>query len=332
MAYVKSQALYYPYIKVPKSSWFTRILLYWDEVGAIVPYEYIKDPHKLGSYMVGLVREKLVHQVMPGMYLSQAPNFDKAFLDFVDKSITILRSPKDKWPRVHMEKLQSLGEKLCDRGLARRSPKKEFSQWLKVERNTANAFMAYLAGVLGQIPEQTFCPVTDKPQWLAPFVDKHEQRKSPIRRIILREILPAPNRKIAAGRLADFKRKYQNELREFRGEVEDRVSELSLIEDEKSRKLRSKDVIVGLRGGVADLVTIMKEQPAWPKIDFGSICTVVGAGITAYEALVKQDYGSSLAGAALSVAPVVINAFGDSKKQLEGKPLAYAALASGELT
>ena len=33
---MKACAIYYPYIKVPNSAWFTRTLLYWDEVGAIV--------------------------------------------------------------------------------------------------------------------------------------------------------------------------------------------------------------------------------------------------------------------------------------------------------
>jgi len=34
---MEANALYFPYIKVPKSAWFTRILLYWDKVGAIIP-------------------------------------------------------------------------------------------------------------------------------------------------------------------------------------------------------------------------------------------------------------------------------------------------------
>lgn len=31
------KVLYFPYISVPESAWFTRVLLYWDEVGSIVP-------------------------------------------------------------------------------------------------------------------------------------------------------------------------------------------------------------------------------------------------------------------------------------------------------
>lgn len=47
---MSSNALYYPYIQVPESPWFTRVLLYWDRVGAIVPNDYIEDPDRRAIY------------------------------------------------------------------------------------------------------------------------------------------------------------------------------------------------------------------------------------------------------------------------------------------
>lgn len=44
-------ALYYPYIKVPESDWFTRVLLYWDVVGAIVPYEYVSSLNSVALFL-----------------------------------------------------------------------------------------------------------------------------------------------------------------------------------------------------------------------------------------------------------------------------------------
>jgi hypothetical protein len=105
MAQEVSRALYYPYIQVPKSPWFTRVLLYWDKVGAIVPYEYIEDPDRLGGYMVGLVREHLVQQIIPGQYLSRVKNFKLAFLQYIDTQDFKTRY-RSSWPKVHMEKLQ----------------------------------------------------------------------------------------------------------------------------------------------------------------------------------------------------------------------------------
>ena len=123
---MSSNALYYPYIRVPESPWFTRVLLYWDRVGAIVPSEYLNDPDRLGPYMVGLVKEELVDQVIPGAHLWRVENFTKAFLDYVDGKYGTYGEPcASDWATVHyeklggssvhMEKLQGLGKELCER-------------------------------------------------------------------------------------------------------------------------------------------------------------------------------------------------------------------------
>jgi hypothetical protein len=52
--------------------------------------------------------------------------------------------------RVHMEKLDELGEELVKRHLARRVPR---SAWYDVEPRIERDFMAYLAGVLGRISD-----------------------------------------------------------------------------------------------------------------------------------------------------------------------------------
>src|SRR4051812_19408805 len=160
---MKSCALYYPYIKVPQSSWFTRVLLYWDEIGAIVPYEYIEDPERLGQYMVGLVREELVTQVVPGAHLWKVPNFESAFLSYVDGRRPTQVANQSTWPRVHMEKLQGLGESLCSRDLAWKEAGEAYSPWYRIEPSVADDFMAYLATVLGKVGgTEVFTPITEE--------------------------------------------------------------------------------------------------------------------------------------------------------------------------
>ena len=68
---MKNKVLYFPYINVPNSIWFTRMLLYWDEVGAIVPYEYIDNPEKLDSHTKSLVEAELVRAVPAHLRLRQ---------------------------------------------------------------------------------------------------------------------------------------------------------------------------------------------------------------------------------------------------------------------
>ena len=291
-----SNALYYPYIRVPESPWFTRVLLYWDKVGAIVPYEFLKDPDRLGPYMVSLVRENLVTQVIPGLYLGRARNFTNAFLDFIDAKYSKKGEPfHSEWAAVnkekliigasvHMEKLDNIADKLCERGLAIRDTGKKYSQWLKVEPRIAGDFMAYLAGVLGQmVGDETFYPITDREEELSPFLghaeNEHGDSKLKIRQLLLSGILPAPSKQLEASQLLDFKEHYKPELRRFRIQVENRVSELAAIEDDELQKMRMKDITANFRETIDEIAARMKEQKNWPRLDFGTFCAVVVSGL-----------------------------------------------------
>ncbi len=319
-----SSVLYYPYINVPQSPWFTQVLLYWDRVGAIVPYEYIQEPDKLGPYMVGLVREHLVEQVIPGMYLWQIKNFEKAFLDHVDAQ-KLRANYQPTWPKIHMEKLQGLGDALSQRGLARKHGKEEYSPWYKVEPKVADSFMAYLASALGQLAEERFYPITQDSESLSMFIDKSIRSRFATRKIVLDAILPAPSGEIEAGRLAEFKAAHKEELRRFRLLVEDKISELSLIGRERDRQMRSREVSSDLRSEVDELANRMNEQHNWPRIGFADFCAVAGSGIGIWEAVRNHSLTFGLTSAALSLAPVVRNAFRGSDLHLEDRPLAYAA-------
>ena len=65
------KVLYLPYISVPESAWFTRVLLYWDEVGSIVPSAYEVDLSRLTPYMQELVHAELVRPIVHARYDSQ---------------------------------------------------------------------------------------------------------------------------------------------------------------------------------------------------------------------------------------------------------------------
>jgi len=55
------------------------MLLYWDQVSSIVPYEFTQRPESLGPYMRSLVEQELVFQVIPGAHIYDIPNFEGAF-------------------------------------------------------------------------------------------------------------------------------------------------------------------------------------------------------------------------------------------------------------
>lgn len=341
---MSSNALYYPYIQVPESPWFTRVLLYWDRVGAIVPNDYIEDPDRLGSYMVSLVRENLVEQVIPGMHLWRVSNFANAFLEYTDAKYGSFGEPYiSDWAAVHagnlggssihMEKLHDLGAKLCERGMARRDDNDEYSPWFKIEPRIADDFMAYLAGVLGQMPgDARFSPITNRRTNLDPYVPElpPPDPKYDVRLVLLENILPAPAGSLEAAQLRDFKQQYEEPLRRFRKEVEEEISELASIGDAKLQKMRLEDVTASLRETINEVTARMGEKN-WPQLNFGTLCTVVGSGMTAWKAVLDQDWRFGVTGAALSLAPAVYSAFRGSDVSVCDEPLAYAALAGKHL-
>ena len=336
-------ALYYPFIHVPKNAWFTRVLLYCDKVGAIVPYDYIDDPDRLGDYMVGLVRENLVEQVIPGAHLWKVDNFRDAFLEYIDAKYGENNEPAT-WASVHseklgslsihMEKLDDLTDKLCERGLAKRNEENEYSPWIQIEAKVANDFMAYLASVLGQIPgEETFVPITNETKQIRPFAgDDSDQTllRLQLRHLVLDEILPSPTQAVEPARLHDFKEEHSGKLRTFQRHIEAKISDLAANPDEAKRRIHLDDIKGEFRDNIDELVAKMSEQDGWPTLDFGSLCTIVGSSMCAWKAVIDQDWKFGLTGAALSLAPAVYNAFRHSNIPLNNRPLAYAALAQHE--
>src|SRR5580692_402854 len=99
--------LYFPSIRVPETEWFTRVLLYWDTVGTIVPTEYLDDPHFLRPYTAGLKDEGLLTFATPDSGW-EAPGYYESFLKLVDA----LGLGTDQVPlasretvRIHVEKM-----------------------------------------------------------------------------------------------------------------------------------------------------------------------------------------------------------------------------------
>jgi hypothetical protein len=296
--------------------------------------------------MLSLVREQLVEQVIPGMYLWRALNFTDAFLEYADAKYGSHGEPyKSDWASVHseklggssvhMEKLHDLGEKLCERGMAKRDEDDPYSPWFKIEPRIANDFMAYLAGVLGQMADEVhFSPLTNHRSHLAPFIPQSPPNdpKFKVRQLLLEGILPAPAESLDASQLRNFKQKYREPFGRFRKQIEEKVSELAAIADEELKQMRLADITKSLSDTVEEITARMKEQRNWPRLDFGTLCIIVGSGMSAWKAVIDQDWKFGVTGAALSLAPAVYSAFrGSNVATWADQPLAYAALARTRL-
>ena len=118
---MKNKVLYFPYINVPNSIWFTRMLLYWDEVGAIVPYDFIERPERLDEHTRSLVQATLVKQVIPGEFLNKIPAYKDSFVNYLESLGSNLEKRRKSFKgfpkmrrkyRIHIEKMDELGQKL----------------------------------------------------------------------------------------------------------------------------------------------------------------------------------------------------------------------------
>jgi hypothetical protein len=132
-----NNVLYFPYISVPNSAWFTRILLYWDSVSSIAPLDFWEEPGKLTAHMRSLVRVGLVRQVHPGGYIYDIPGFDDEFLSFLeglDSELDVRRSRFNDGTRfrIHAEKMGSIPDALVAMSLA----EEDGYPWFQVERQT----------------------------------------------------------------------------------------------------------------------------------------------------------------------------------------------------
>lgn len=333
---MKKNVIYFPYIRVPQSEWFTRALIYYDQVSSIVPYEYIRSP-KLGKYMDALIYENLVKPIIPRDYIYKIPNFTKAFLEYVDKSgypvpKGIIRKKKVPTFALHMEKLGSIGDELCNRGLAYL----ENYPWYNIETYTANQFMAYLAATLGKLPEINSEPVTDITKNLASFAAQyHKEGKLPqrdeLRTIILKDILPAPKQKINPSKLAKFKSDHKRELTRFRNNIKSFLINVSAIEDKILIDESVKQFIVKTRDEVDELKKLM-ESKGWRNITLGRFLAYSSAILGLCKAIEAGGLLGVVA-AAFGVSSAIYVTIRDTMGMdtLEGKYTAFAVLAQKEL-
>jgi hypothetical protein len=325
---MRDNALYFPYISVPDTAWFTRILLYWDKVSSIVPYDIASSPNQLSSYMKELVDVELVQPVFPANYIYSIPKFERPFLIYIHEKHNQLKRRKTqptKLPRIrlHFEKIETITDDLVKLGLA----ELDTYPWYEVEAWVANAFMAYLAMTLGKLKEINAAPITDDYESFRLLGGNarsrtSQQRRTKAREIVLESILPSPNQPVKVNDLVKFKDKHGHLLQSFRNVVESACIEISSIEDPEMMEEKAQYTIKELQGSINEITCVMKDR--WHKVTFATLIPLLGAGVS----LLATPLNPPLAftGASLSLTGAVYQAFANEKQYKEAlaQPLAYA--------
>ncbi|MHB1345309.1 MAG: DUF6236 family protein [Thermoleophilia bacterium] len=327
-------ALYFPYIRVPESVWFARILLYWERVGAIVPSDHIGRRDLLGDYMDDLIKASLVKPVMPGEYVHALPRFRESLVALVGQGPELDRRRNDfragQAPMsLHFEKAGDSADVLMELGLARRGK----GPWYEVEVETAQLFMAFLAGALSQVDALRMEPVTDELEYIQPFsgglpVERSVMTEGPVRTLLLNDLLPAPMGQLSVRKLVRFRERHHDRLAGFRRKIEVTVLDVAQIADPIQRQRRLELAQEELRDEAHEIAQRIKSL--WtPRVVFSSLMGVVGAAGPAAYSLATGDNVPAVLGVP-SVASAVLGVLSEvqGRREVLNRPLAYAVLAS----
>jgi hypothetical protein len=333
-------ALYFPYLRVPESAWFTQILLYWDRAATIAPYAITNDETLLGTYVRNLNRAGLLSFVQPDDSLWRvSEEFVTAFLRSIDaQNESTDQRRRSEFKRLHTGKMgYQIFRELEHRGLARADDTRERDSWWMIEESTADQYMAYLAAVLCGLHADGFmCPVTDTETSVGTFAFPSGDLESRMRYLRYQTILralPAPSEPVDVDEVLRFKEKWGGSLSRLRRHLDLRLVDIAALDDPEVRKVKSDLVAEELADEVALLRENM-EKRRWPKVLLVGIGGVVASALGLAAGVATGGMGPLALG--LTVGSGVLSTGGAAAGAVDAAraprldrnhPLAYAALA-----
>jgi hypothetical protein len=337
------KALYFPYIRTPDDDWFTRVVLYWDSVGTIVPGGLELDERYVTPRMKELSDHgmlELVHPMGSMQWAEREGKFREAFLSLVDNNPELqarLKSPEQMaFSRVHLWKLGALAKALVERGLARyiEGDGRSWELWIEVESSTADLFMAYLALALASDPDGPMEPVTNHPGSLAALANGTPGQPGPrvkaarrMRAHVLEELLPAPGATTTVAELVAFKREHNDRLVLFRDAI-DRAVMAAASDPDPDAQQELLRIEVARFVGERDAIRQEMEKRRWPGISLGSAAVLVGTTPQFLDAAEKHWLLGLLAGGGVIAAAYQLVKDIVKPEDYLSKPMAYAAFAA----
>lgn len=223
----KRAILYYPTISIPTNDWLRRSLLYWDEIGSIVPVDY--EENTLIPYSPDIQFLKAEGEFRPFRPRELAYRWEKV-QELMKELVSIIETPKFQnilprremrllHSRIHRDKVSdSLVDYLEDWGLAQRD--REDCDWIKFENRTALLYMAILAKYLADEDSMATVPGTD----LQEYENLIYEAMLPsdgfaCLKTSYFNMVPVPREDVPLSDIVKFKRKRRSELLGFRQQI-----------------------------------------------------------------------------------------------------------------
>lgn len=274
-----SNILYYPYINLPRTDWTLRTLMYYDNIGSIVPQEYFYSPERnYEPFMLELVRNELVTPINPIEVFQNPWQVTRPFLQMIENNSGRLRQTQinfrnnkelihgDKFQtsRIHSDKFdENIFYGLQDLGLAERGE----GRWWLVETKTANNLMKFLATIISARTERL--PTTD---YVRPFFNRPTFHNPNLKReTILTNLIPFPE-DINLEKLMRFKQQHSNLLNAFRTKVEMIVLDPNIIEGTPLFHQHLTELLQR-----KEELTVKMNESKFNSILFGTVCGLIGA-------------------------------------------------------
>jgi hypothetical protein len=241
---MKSNVIYYPYMRMPNDEWFSQVALYWDKLYTMTTSYHSNSWKFPGTYEEKLVRSKLVETINIKEHLGERDKLEK-FLEYVDSPDYPIPHDKNKWEaseRMFHEKMEwdsEIFRGLRERGLV---SERAIDGWYEVEAYTAKQYMAYLAAAIGEDREINANAITDRQANLESFIESNEQKNAPekktiqVSNIVLNKILPSPGGRADPELIARFKKNNQEELFNFREHLQHQIRQIAAIDDHEDQK------------------------------------------------------------------------------------------------
>lgn len=290
---IQQTILYYPTISIRSDRWLRQSLLYWDEIGAIIPDGY--DDNDLPSDVQYLKHEGIFRPFRPNQITHQGWEKVTEFESELVETITSKRfqamsraiPPKKLDYLIHQDKVNSgVIEFLIEAGLAAKRP--DDRGWYYFEHKAALVYMAILAKYLADEDEaRTVIGTNIRAYETLNFGTKSVASAFDGMCVRFFNILPVPRKEVSLHDILQYKRRKQNQLLHFRQNINRLQQTLSTCESKTDIICALSDFEMELKRSLFDLEETLADA---------RIATVTGS----LEALIKASASGWLASFAAS--------------------------------
>lgn len=312
--------LYYPYINLAENDWFTKAILYSDEVNIIIPDSFAWNPNSIRPFTRELVKSEIVKQAIPYNYNINFEALENTLLKIVQSEEFEIDNKRanlslGNFDKIHDDKFANeIFLKLYDLGLAHGTG----SKWHAVETTTSRILMWLLATAISTL--NNWNPSTDENFYFSNRFYKNFKgyKKEQLRQTILNEVLPIPKNPDYK-KLHRFKISNIEKLGLFRDELEKTIQLISKIEDNEERVSQAQILKDNLKEQVEELTAKLNESKLGEVVKsiFGT--AVITGGSMWYFDTITPIVGGTISGTLAGIKTYRTN-------PIEGESLEYVAL------